>query len=69
MNIRIVYDFNVLDEIKAGNAVYMVDRFAGDVSVVNAMQVSEYAAFANRDNTDNRIEFYVIEKEKENETI
>ena len=69
MTFRTVYDFNVLDEIKAGNVVCMIDRFKGVISVVNDMPVKEYAAFANRDNTDNRIEFYVTEKENENETI
>ena len=69
MVFKTLYDFNVLDEINAGNKVYMIDRLAGDISVVNDMSVREYASFVNRDNADNRIEFYVSEKEKENETI
>lgn len=69
MTFRTVYDFNVLDEINAGNKVYMIDRFYCYIAIVNDMPVSEYAAFANRDNADNRIEFYVLEKEKEDVTL
>jgi hypothetical protein len=40
MKFKEIYSFNALDEIKAGELVYVVDRREKEVIFVNAMTVS-----------------------------
>ena len=63
MKIRDIYKFDIIDEINAGNIVYMVDKIAFKIASVNSLSVEEYAKIMSIDNKNEIFEFYVIEKE------
>lgn len=53
-----VYDFNVLDEIKSGKDIFLLNRATNNVSWVNGMTVESLVKVFKHDNKDNRYEFY-----------
>lgn len=53
-----VYDFNVLDEIKSGETIFLLDRAENDVGWVNDMSIDSLVKVFKHDNKDNRYEFY-----------
>lgn len=53
-----VYDFNVLDEIKSGETIFLLNRATNDVKWVNNMSVNSLVKVFKHDNKDNRYEFY-----------
>lgn len=53
-----VYDFNVLDEIKSGKTIFLLNRATNDVKWVNNMSVNSLVKVFKHDNKDNRYEFY-----------
>ena len=63
MDIRDIYSYDVIDEINAGKTVYVVDKFACNITSVNNLSVEEYAKIINHDNKNKRYEFYIIERE------
>ena len=61
-----IYDFQVLDELKKYQAVFVVDKQSAEVKLINAMDVARFITIINHDNSDNRYEFYKEERENEN---
>lgn len=59
---RIIYSFNIMDEIRAGKEVYMLDRELRCVECVNDMEVETLCKVLEQDNVKERFEFWVEEK-------
>ena len=53
-----VYNSDVLDEIKSGEDIFLLNRATNNVSWVNGMNVDSLAKVFKHDNKDNRYEFY-----------
>lgn len=49
---------DVLDEIKSGESVFLLNRATNDVKWVNNMTVDSLVKVFKHDNKDNRYEFY-----------
>lgn len=49
---------DVLDEIKSGESVFLLNRATNDVKWVNNMTVASLVKVVKHDNKDNRYEFY-----------
>lgn len=61
---RDIYEFNVIDEIKAGKHVYLIDKSTRTIIYANTICVSDLLdqiESAKNDNTG-RYEFYVWER-------
>ena len=64
-----VYSFKVMDEIKAGNKVYHIDKGChnSEFAIVetNTMYVEDLIMILDRNNSDNKYEFFkIVEREK-----
>lgn len=57
---------DVLDRIKSGETIFLLDRAANDVIWVNNMSVDSLVKVFKHDNKDNRYEFYKKVKINEN---
>lgn len=57
---------DVLDRIKSGETIFLLDRAANDVIWVNNMSVDSLVKVFKHDNKDNRYEFYKEVKINEN---
>lgn len=53
-----VCNSDVLDEIKSGETIFLLDRATSDVSWVNNMSVDSLVKVFRHDNKDNKYEFY-----------
>ena len=53
-----VCNSEVLDEIKSGETIFLIDRAAKDAIWVNNMSVDSLVKVFKHDNKDNRYEFY-----------
>lgn len=53
-----VCNSDVLDEIKSGESVFLLNRATNDVRWVNNMSVDSLVKVFKHDNKDNRYEFY-----------
>ena len=53
-----VCNSDVLDGIKSGETIFLLDRAAHDVIWVNNMSVDSLVKVFKHDNKDNRYEFY-----------
>ena len=64
-----VYSFNVFDEIKKGEKVYLIDRAKLNnclaVRKVNEISTEEICNVIEYNNDDNRFEFYKVVKTEE----
>lgn len=49
---------DVLDEIKSGETIFLLNRETNDVREVSNMSVGSLVNVFNHDNKDNRYEFY-----------
>lgn len=56
-----VYDFNVIDEIKRGSEVYVVDRFIGEVLRANTTKAEQLIEMVYS-NEDSRYNFWKLEE-------
>ena len=54
---EVVYDWNVLDEIKTRKDVYVLDKKLNEVENVNSMEVCDLMEILNSEETD-RYYFY-----------
>ena len=59
-----VCNSDVLDEIKSGETIFLLNRATNNVSWVNDMSVDNLAKVFKHDNKDNRYEFYKEVKNK-----
>ena len=59
-----IYPFEVLDYIKAGETVYMLDRDTNEVLEVNSREVGEFAEVLKFDNETKRYDFWIEETKK-----
>lgn len=70
MNFKVIYHWNILEEIGKKNAVYILDRKELKLSLANEWVsqrlINLLEELKNSDNKDNRYEFW-IDNEKENE--
>ncbi len=53
-----VCNSDVLDEIKSGETIFLLNRATNDVRWVNNMSVDSLVKAFKHDNKDNRYEFY-----------
>lgn len=53
-----VYSSDVLDEIKSGRDIFLLNRATNNVSWVNGMTVGSLVKVFKHDNKDNIYEFY-----------
>lgn len=53
-----VCNSDVLDEIKSGEDIFLLNRATNNVSWVNGMSVDSLVKVFKHDNKDNRYEFY-----------
>lgn len=53
-----VCNSDVLDEIKSGKDIFLLNRATNNVSRVNGMTVESLAKVFKHDNKDNRYEFF-----------
>lgn len=53
-----VYSSDVLDEIKSGKDIFLLNRATNNVSWVNGMTVGSLVKVFKHDNKDNIYEFY-----------
>lgn len=53
-----VYSSDVLDEIKSGKDIFLLNRTTNNVSWVNGMTVGSLVKVFKHDNKDNIYEFY-----------
>lgn len=64
-----IYSFRVLDEIKNGEKVYLIDKSEIDsdeaIQEVNSMTVEDILFLIECDNSNKRYEFFVIEEKRE----
>lgn len=69
MNFKIIYHWNILEEITKKNAVYILDRKELKISLANEWVsqrlINLLEELNNSDNKDSRYEFW-IDNEKEN---
>ena len=54
-----VYSSDVLDEIKSGKDIFLLNRATNNVSWVNGMTVGSLVKVFKHDNKDNLYEFYM----------
>lgn len=60
---RTVYSFDVIDLIRQGNDVYMLDRLKHAVECVTNMEVGDFACILETSKEEpTRFEFWVIDK-------
>ena len=59
-----IYSFEVLDYIKEGKSVYMLDRETSEVLEVNSIEVGEFAEVLKFDNETKRYDFWIEETKK-----
>ncbi len=66
---RKIYEFNVLDEIKANSLVYLLDRRTRKITSANNMYVTDLLAEIQnvKDDDTGRYEFYVWERADDDE--
>ena len=57
-----VLSFEAKELILKGVFVRCLDRGKDKVSILNYMQVDEFLEILEHDNSDNRFEFYIVEK-------
>ena len=72
MMIKTVYSFTVLETMRKGHTVYMIDKLNRTISKVNDLTVNEFIFIETLDNKESRYEFYYIEQpegETEDEII
>ena len=64
---RSIYEFNVLDEIKAKHDVYLIDKLTRTFTYCNSIGVSDLLSEIDSAKNDaaNRYEFYVRENVRE----
>lgn len=67
MKYRKVYPWNVIDEVKNGKAVFVLDKLLLKVSVVNEMRLNDVIRITENEE-ENRYEFWCIEETKAEET-
>ena len=60
-----VCNSDVLDEIKSGETIFLLNRATNDVRWVNNMSVDSLVKAFKHDNKDNRYEFYMEVKVNE----
>ena len=59
-NYKKVYYFNVLDELKNGETVYVIDKEDKTISKVNTMVAEDLITLLDYPHDDDRFEFYKI---------
>ena len=66
---RSIYEFNVIDEVKAKSLVYLLDRHTRTITFVNNMYVTDLLAEIQhaKDDDTGRYEFYVWERADEDD--
>lgn len=72
MMIKTVYSFTVLETMREGRTVYMIDKLNRTISKVNDLTVNEFMFIETLDDKEGRYEFYYIEQPEgvtENEII
>ena len=67
MKYKIIYRWNVLEEIEDGNRVYVLDRDTNEIYDVTELKVHDAIELMNIDEeNDSRIEFWKEVKEETN---
>lgn len=55
---KLVYNFEVLDKLRSGGEVYVLDRESRSVSRMSKLNVIEVVKIIDHDNKDNRYEMW-----------
>ena len=61
---RSIYEFNVIDEIKAKHLVYLIDKHTRTITFVNVIGVEDLLSAIEKSKSDDtgRYDFYVWER-------
>lgn len=62
-----IYPFEVINKLKEGKEVFVLDRNLKEVRSVGAMSVGAFVTIQNAQNAEERFEFWIEEEQEETE--